>query len=86
MYDSTNGQFEVKEQSLYRALRRFSDMGLVTITEEESPNAGPKRKYFELTAIGRQVLGEFVRLNISPLLKPATLQLITSLNGRKDTI
>jgi PadR family transcriptional regulator len=34
MKDATNGNFEVKEQSLYRALRRFNAMGLVKITEE----------------------------------------------------
>jgi len=70
MYDATDGRFEVKEQSLYRALRRFSDMGLVSITEEQSPNSGPKRKYYQLTQGGEKVLGKFLNLHIAPLLRP----------------
>lgn len=70
MEGASNGHFSVKEQSLYRALRRFNDMGLVHVTEEQSPNSGPKRKYYELTELGKKVLGRFVALNIQPLLKP----------------
>lgn len=75
MDEATNGAFEVQEQSLYRALRRFSAMGLVTISEEQSPNSGPKRKYYELTDGGEVMLSLFVQTHISPLfeLKTATL-------------
>jgi DNA-binding PadR family transcriptional regulator len=76
MYDATAGRFEVKEQSLYRALRRFSDMGLVSITEEQSPNSGPKRKYYQLTEGGEKVLGKFLDLNITPLLRPKVTALL----------
>ncbi len=76
MYEATGGTFEVKEQSLYRALRRFSGMGLVTISEIQSPNSGPKRKYYQLTTEGTMVLGQFIRLHIVPLQKAATADLI----------
>lgn len=76
MYEATDGTFEVKEQSLYRALRRFSGMNLVKITEEQSPNSGPKRKYYELTPEGNAVLGSFVRLHISPLQNPKIIKLL----------
>lgn len=66
MFTATNGAFEVKEQSLYRALRRFSSMGLVVITEEHSPSNGPKRKYFELTETGRLVLKKFIERHVIP--------------------
>ena len=72
----TNGNFEVKEQSLYRALRRFSGMGLVRITEEQSPNSGPKRKYYELTPEGDAVLARFIRLHIAPLQQPPITKLL----------
>jgi DNA-binding PadR family transcriptional regulator len=78
MSEATNGEFEVKEQSLYRALRRFDDMGLVRITLEESPNSGPKRKYYQLTEIGEAVVGRFVALNIAPLLQPHIIKLLQS--------
>ena len=85
MSEATNGEFEVKEQSLYRALRRFDDMGLVQITLEESPNSGPKRKYFQLTEVGETVVGKFVMLNIAPLLQPHIMKLLQSAQLKGQT-
>lgn len=85
MSEATNGEFEVKEQSLYRALRRFDDMGLVQITLEESPNSGPKRKYFQLTEVGETVVGKFVTLNIAPLLQPHIMKLLQSAQLKGQT-
>lgn len=82
MFDATNGEFEVKEQSLYRALRRFHDMGLVQITLEESPNSGPKRKYYQLTETGVVVVGRFVTLNVAPLLRPNIIKLLQSVQTK----
>lgn len=82
MSEATNGEFEVKEQSLYRALRRFDDMGLVRITLEESPNSGPKRKYYQLTETGEAVVGRFVTLNIAPLLRPHIIKLLQSVQTK----
>ena len=82
MSEATNGEFEVKEQSLYRALRRFDDMGLVRITLEESPNSGPKRKYYQLTETGEAVVGRFVALNIAPLLRPHIIKLLQSVQTK----
>lgn len=79
MDKASHGHFAVKEQSLYRALRRFKDMGLVDVTEEQSPNSGPKRKYYELTELGVVVLGKFATLNIRPLLQPQISTLINHL-------
>lgn len=79
MDTASNGHFSVKEQSLYRALRRFKDMGLVEVTEEQSPNSGPKRKYYELTDLGEVVLGRFTSLNILPLLQPRVSAIINQL-------
>lgn len=82
MYDATNGTFEVKEQSLYRALRRFKGMGMVSVSEEDSPNGGPKRKFYELTPTGSAVLAAFVELHVSPLLKPETIKLLEKIKLR----
>ena len=78
MFEATGGSFEVKEQSLYRALRRFDDMRLVRISLEESPSGGPKRKYYELTDEGVAVVGRFVEINIAPLLQPKIITLLQS--------
>lgn len=82
MFEATGGSFEVKEQSLYRALRRFDDMGLVRISLEESPSGGPKRKYYELTDEGVAVVGRFVEINIAPLLQPKIITLLQSVQMR----
>lgn len=84
MSEATDGAFEVKEQSLYRALRRFSSMGLVAVTEEQSPNSGPKRKYYYLTELGEVVLGRFISLNIAPLLQPRISNLLQTAQSKGD--
>lgn len=73
--DTSRGSLEVKEQSLYRALRRFKGMGLVTITEHPSPN-GPNRKYFTLSSMGKILLARFIDQNISPMYSPAITTLV----------
>lgn len=82
MFEATDGSFEVKEQSLYRALRRFDDMGLVRMSLEESPSGGPKRKYYELTDEGVAVVGRFVEINIAPLLQPKIITLLQSVQAK----
>ena len=76
MYEATGGTFEVKEQSLYRSLRRFKGMGMVTVSEEDSPNGGPKRKFYQLTQQGNEVLGRFIDLHIAPLMRPEIRSII----------
>jgi PadR family transcriptional regulator PadR len=67
MLEATGQFFEVKEQSLYRALRRFKAMDMVDVTEVDSPSGGAKRKTYSLTPTGRIVLGKFVGMHILPL-------------------
>ena len=74
--DTSGGSLEVKEQSLYRALRRFKGMGLVEITEHPSPSGGPPRKYFTLSATGRALLAEFINQNIQPMYTQPIITLI----------
>lgn len=84
MKNATGGNFGVKEQSLYRALRRFDAMGLMHVTEEQSPSSGPKRKYYELTEQGEVVLGRFIKLHIAPLfdLRVSTLLMNAQSKGQ----
>lgn len=55
--------FTVTEQSMYRALRRFHDVGLIEIKKGKDRRS----KLYALTETGRNVLRGFVERNIAPL-------------------
>ncbi len=55
----TYGFTMVSEGSIYPLLLRMKKEGLVTTSEKELPSGGPKRKYYSLTAKGRDELNEF---------------------------
>jgi len=80
MLRSTNGLFEVKEQSLYRAMRRFKAMELVDLREVDSPSGGAKRKIYFLTPMGKVVLGRFVNMHILPITQPDVFELLIKAN------
>jgi len=80
---ATSNHFQIREQSLYRALRRFHGMGLVTLESIPSPR-GPDRKCYSLTETGKIVLARFSSLNINPLYEDHTVQLIQSLTQEKS--
>ncbi len=52
------------ENSIYRALRRFAQNGLVKSTLKTSKK-GPKRRYFKLSSKGEKLLASFIERNIS---------------------
>lgn len=76
---ATNGHLSVKEQSLYRALRRYKSLGIVNIVKKPSPNSGPDRNYFSLTTNGEELLRLFVKAHITPLQSTITKQLLDKL-------
>ena len=51
------------DQSIYRALKRFEGMKIVSVYWEESPQ-GPARKYYRLTDLGDELLKRFIQRNI----------------------
>jgi DNA-binding PadR family transcriptional regulator len=59
----SQGSISAEENSIYRALRRFIQAGLVDGEEQESPN-GPARKYYLLTPLGTQLLKQFIERNL----------------------
>lgn len=67
LLEHSEGVMHVKEQSLYRALRRFKAMGIIEVEERPSPHGGPNRKYFSLSTNGMILLKEFTKQNIQPL-------------------
>lgn len=52
-----------EEQSLYRNLRKYQHIDVVTF-ENKKGNKGPDRKYYFLTALGEQLLETFIDRNI----------------------
>src|SRR2546421_11164016 len=53
--DRSNGFFDLKEGTLYPALRRLEERGFVESRWQE-PTSGMPRKYYLLTALGRTAL------------------------------
>lgn len=52
-----------EEQSLYRVLRKYEHIGVVSY-ETGKGNKGPERKYYFLTELGENLFSSFVERNI----------------------
>lgn len=52
-----------EEQSLYRNLRKYQHIDVVSF-ENKKGNKGPDRKYYFLTTMGNQLLANFIERNI----------------------
>lgn len=59
----SQGSISAEDNSIYRALRRFIDTGLIDSEFQTSPN-GPARKYFSLTDLGTELLRQFIERNL----------------------
>ena len=53
-----------EEQSLYRNLRKYEHIDVVSF-ENRKGNKGPDRKYYFLTKMGEQLLEQFIERNIN---------------------
>jgi PadR family transcriptional regulator PadR len=59
----SHGTITADEKSIYRALKRFEEAGLIA-SETRPSEIGPPRRYFHLTLAGRELLAQFIRRNI----------------------
>lgn len=59
----TKGSYIPAEQTLYRVLRKYSQMNLVQFNEVVG-NKGPKKKLYSLTKFGNKMLIDFTKRNI----------------------
>lgn len=59
----SNGTISCEEQSLYRALRKYEFIDVLTYELREG-NKGPARKYYYLTKLGQDLFKQFVDRNI----------------------
>ena len=73
--DMSQGTISADENSIYRALSRLSQSGVVD-SELLPSETGPSRRYFYLTDLGRQLLLRFITRNILVFQHPAVAGLI----------
>lgn len=59
----SQSSISAEDNSIYRALKRFTQAGLIEGKMHSSPS-GPARKYFYLTPLGTDLLQQFVNRNI----------------------
>jgi len=69
----SEGTISADDNSIYRAISRFEEMGLVASQSGES-KLGPPRKYYNLTQDGRSLLRLFIQRNILIFQHPAVAE------------
>jgi PadR family transcriptional regulator, regulatory protein PadR len=81
----SEGMISADGNSIYRAVSRFEEMGLIVSQSGES-QLGPPRKYYSLTDEGRGLLRMFIERNILIFQQPAVAERIQHVlqNGGSD--
>ena len=74
---ATDGTISCEDQSIYRSLRKFYDLEIVDYELREG-HKGPNRKYYFLTGIGKALLQDFTKRNISIFLNKEISDLINN--------
>lgn len=76
------------DNSLYRALNRFEQFGLIS-SQRQPSEMGPARRYYSLTEAGRDLLIRFTRRNLlvfqSPPVAGAIQTLMQNGHGEEKT-
>lgn len=62
--EKTNNTISCEEQSLYRNLRKYEHLNIVSF-ELRKGNKGPERKYYFMTDLGNKLLQKFIDRNIN---------------------
>ncbi|MFZ5919032.1 MAG: PadR family transcriptional regulator [Chloroflexota bacterium] len=76
----SQGAMAADERSLYRALRRFERVGFVE-SEWRDSDVGPPRRYYRLSALGRELLRRFAQRNILLFQAPEIAARLVRLEG-----
>jgi DNA-binding PadR family transcriptional regulator len=74
----SQGTMSADDNSIYRALGRFQDMGLVE-SDTQPSRQGPYRRYYRLTEKGADLLKRFTQRNILVFATPAVADRINLL-------
>ena len=73
--DLSQNTISADENSIYRALKRLAQSGVVD-SEVQPSKSGPDRRYFFLTDLGQELLVRFVSSNILVFQHPVVADLI----------
>ena len=73
--DLSQNTISADENSIYRALKRLAQSGVVD-SEVQPSKSGPNRRYFFLTDLGQELLVRFVSSNILVFQHPVVADLI----------
>ena len=76
----TRGRMSADEKSIYRALNRFEDLGIVASSWQDS-DQGPRRRYYRLTSTGLELLRTFIQRNIMLFQTPEVAKRIESIRA-----
>lgn len=74
----SQGTMSADDNSIYRALGRFQDMGLVD-SDTQPSRQGPYRRYYRLTDNGLALLKRFIERNILVFAAPTVADRIHSI-------
>lgn len=75
--DLSQGTVTADEKSIYRALKRFEENGLIQ-SQTQNSDVGPPRRYYTLTPSGQQLLARFIERNIRIFARPEVAAAIDS--------
>jgi PadR family transcriptional regulator, regulatory protein PadR len=73
--EMSHATINADENSIYRALNRLAESGIVD-SEVTPSGTGPSRRYFFLTRLGRELLTRFITRNIMVFEQPDVAELI----------
>ncbi len=74
----SQGTMTADDNSIYRALSRFQEVGLVS-SETQPSTQGPSRRYYRLTDKGFKLLKQFITRNILVFEKDAVASRISAI-------
>jgi PadR family transcriptional regulator, regulatory protein PadR len=73
--DFSQGTIDVDDNSIYRALKRFAEAGIVE-SDLRPSESGPARRYFALTEAGHTLLAQFIERNLLIFQSPPVIEAI----------
>lgn len=79
----SQGTIDVDDNSIYRALKRFSQAGFVR-SDLRASTAGPARRYFTLTSRGRALLAGFIERNLLVFQSPRVVKMVRRVVDQAD--
>jgi len=70
----TDNSYSAADQTLYRVLRKHYELELVDF--REIPGKGPQKKLYRLSPLGKRLLREFTKRNITLFTRPQVTSLM----------